>query len=802
MLASYKWLSEYLDLSHISPQELGDKLSRTGLEVEGISSPQDGLKKIVVGDVVSCKKHPNSDHLSVCQVDVGEEELYQIVCGAPNIQAGKKVIVALPSARIVDNVKIKKGKMRGEVSLGMICSLQELGYDGSLVMKEYAEGIYFLPEDAEVGSDVFPYLDMDDALIDISITPNRADALSIRGLVYEIAAIYDQTPHLPEIDVVEDTTKQIQDYLSVDVTDDALCPTYCMRVIDQVTVKESPQWLQNKLMNAGLRPINNIVDVTNYTLLLFGQPLHAFDYDKVTGAHIYVRCAEKDEVLVTLDGQERQLSEHDIVIADDQEAIALAGIMGGANTEIDHKTVTVALESALFDKKMIRKSSQAHHVRTESSQRFEKGVDPNMVRLACDFAAQLIAELGSGKVVSGHICVGQTEVAPQHIEITLTDINQVLGTELVLDDVTDIMRRLGFHILSLNGEQLTVEVPTRRQDVRIPEDLVEEVARIYGYDVIPSTLPKSELAPGMLTKQQHLLRKIKQNLVGQGFFETINYSLTTSEKNKLFTLPYLNRQEVSLAWPMSQERSVLRKNLLAGLLDTAAYNIAHNNDNLALFELGKVFNAKEQELPEEHLHLGCLMTGMYQQSSWHQSGILSDFFVLKGALEQLFILLGCQEHIAFQVNADDAAFHPGRCANLLYQGEVIGILGEIHPNLAHQYDLGRVYACEINMTQLLAMLVPEWTFTPISKYPSVSRDISLLVPEQVTHQDIITTIQHVKTKYLTDVTLFDVYESDIKSMSYRLVFHNNEATLTDEEIVKEVQKITDALIEQLNITLR
>ena len=391
MLVSYKWLNEYVNLSNVTPQELADKMSVTGIEVEGVAVPEEGLKKIVVGEVKECVPHPNSDHLSICQVDIGEEELSQIVCGAPNVKAGIKVIVALPGSRIAGNQKIKKGKMRGEVSNGMICSLEELGYSDNVVPKAYAEGIYYLPQEAVNGTPVFPYLDMDDAIIELSITPNRADALSMRGVAYEVGAIYRQTPQFNDPELKEDASDNVENYVTVTVEDSQDAPAYQIRVIKDVTIAESPQWLQNRLMNEGIRPINNVVDVTNYILLLFGQPLHAFDYQKLDSKEILVRRATAAEELITLDGETRQLTEENIVITNGKTPVGLAGVMGGANSEISQETTTVALEAALFNPLSIRKTSKQFNLRSESSSRFEKGINQATVGLACDVAAAMIA---------------------------------------------------------------------------------------------------------------------------------------------------------------------------------------------------------------------------------------------------------------------------------------------------------------------------------------------------------------------------------------------------------------------------
>ena len=437
MLVSYKWLNQYLDLSGIAPQELADKMSVTGIEVEGVEVPEAGLKKIVVGEVVECVDHPDSDHLHICQVNIGEEELSQIVCGAPNVEAGIKVIVALPNSRIAGNVKIKKGKMRGQVSNGMICSLQEIGYSDSVIPKEYSEGIQHLPADAVPGEPVFSYLDMDDAIIELSITPNRADALSMRGVAYEVGAIYNQVPTFND-EKLQETTAAASEKIAVRVEDTTDTPSYQIRVIENVTIAPSPQWLQNLLMNAGIRPINNVVDVTNYILLLFGQPLHAFDYDKLGSQEIVVRRGQTDEELVTLDGATRKLSPENIVITNGAVPVALAGVMGGLDSEITETTTTVALEAALFDPLSIRRTSKEFNLRSESSSRFEKGINKATIDEACDVAAAMIASLAGGEVLAGAVKGAAVVAEDVEVEISLERINHYLGTTLSVAQVNGI----------------------------------------------------------------------------------------------------------------------------------------------------------------------------------------------------------------------------------------------------------------------------------------------------------------------------------------------------------------------------
>jgi len=805
MLVSYKWLNEYLDLSAITPKELADKMSVTGIEVEGIDVPEEGLKKIVVGEVTACEPHPDSDHLSICQVDIGDE-ITQIVCGAPNVKSGIKVIVALPGSRITGNVKIKKGKMRGQVSNGMICSLQELGYGDSVIPKEYAEGIYYLPADAEVGKPVFPYLAMDDHLIELSITPNRADALSMRGVAYEVGAIYRQTPNFPPFELHEVETAAASK-IDVTVEDQADTPAYQIRIIEDVTIAPSPQWLQNRLMNEGIRPINNVVDVTNYILLLFGQPLHAFDYQKLNTQEILVRRGKDAETLVTLDGESRTVSGDDIVITNGQVPVALAGVMGGLDSEITATTTTVALEAALFDPLAIRLTSKKFNLRSESSARFEKGINQATVAAACDAAAVMIAELSGGQVLKGAVEGATVDVAPVSVAITLDRINRYLGTKIDQAEVEEIFAALGF-TATLDNETYHVSVPPRRWDISIEADIIEEVARIYGYDRLPSTLPSGETVAGRLTHEQMLTRKVRTILEGNGVSEAISYALTTEDKAQQFT--FTSSQVTRLDWPMTEDRAVLRLNLIAGLLDDLAYNLARKNSNVALYEIGRVFKQagdSKKELPTEVNHVSIAVTGNVHNKDWQSQAQKVDFYHVKGILENLFDQLGLTKRITYIQTNQLQEMHPGRTAMIQLDQQVIGFVGQVHPTAAKAYDVTETYVAELDLDQLLQDTSAQTVYQTVSKYPAVNRDIALLLSETTTNQTVNTVIVESAGRFLKDVRLFDVYqgkniESGKKSLAYSLTFANPEATLTDEEINQAMAKITKNLEEKLQAEVR
>ncbi|WEB73920.1 phenylalanine--tRNA ligase subunit beta [Streptococcus anginosus] len=792
MLVSYKWLKELVDVTVLS-EELAEKMSTTGIEVEGVSSPADGLSKIVVGEVVSCEEVPET-HLHVCQVNVGEEALRQIVCGAPNVRAGIKVMVALPGARIADNYKIKKGKIRGLESLGMICSLGELGISDSVVPKEFSDGIQILPEEAVPGDSVFPYLDLDDEIIELSITPNRADALSMRGVAYEVAAIYDKSVHFKDFPLLE-TQEQAGEQLSVAIETDK-APFYAARILENVTIAPSPQWLQNLLMNAGIRPINNVVDVTNYILLYFGQPMHAFDLDTFEGNQIVVREACAGEKLVTLDDEERELEMSDLVIAVADKPVALAGVMGGAATEISSQSSRVVLEAAVFDGTSIRKTSGRLNLRSESSSRFEKGINLATVTEALDAAASMIADLAGATVQAGIVSAGQVDTSDVEIVSTLSDVNRVLGTELTYTDIEDVFRRLGFGLTG-DAEKFTVSVPRRRWDIHIEADLYEEIARIYGYDKLPATLPKGDGTAGQLTETQKLRRKVRTVAEGAGLTEVITYALTTPEKAVQFSTNPSNLTE--LMWPMTVDRSVLRQNMVAGILDTVAYNVARKNKDLALYEIGKVFEQTgnpQEELPTEINSFAFALTGLVTEKDFQTPAVPVDFFYAKGILEALFDRLGLKvEYTATQALA---GMHPGRTATISLNGQVVGFVGQVHPVTAKDYNIPETYVAEINLTAIEQVMQPAKLFVEITKFPAVTRDIALLLKAEISHKEVVAAIEAAGMKRLTDIKLFDVFSGEklglgMKSMAYTLTFQNPEDTLEDEEVARYMEKIQKSL---------
>ncbi|MFD3060022.1 phenylalanine--tRNA ligase subunit beta [Streptococcus agalactiae] len=801
MLVSYKWLKELVDVD-VTTAELAEKMSTTGIEVEGVETPAEGLSKLVVGHIVSCEDVPDT-HLHLCQVDTGDDELRQVVCGAPNVKTGINVIVAVPGARIADNYKIKKGKIRGMESLGMICSLQELGLSESIIPKEFSDGIQILPEGAIPGDSIFSYLDLDDEIIELSITPNRADALSMRGVAHEVAAIYGKKVHFEEKNLIEEA-ERAADKISVVIESDKVL-SYSARIVKNVTVAPSPQWLQNKLMNAGIRPINNVVDVTNYVLLTYGQPMHAFDFDKFDGTTIVARNAENGEKLITLDGEERDLIADDLVIAVNDQPVALAGVMGGQSTEIDSSSKTVVLEAAVFNGTSIRKTSGRLNLRSESSSRFEKGINYDTVSEAMDFAAAMLQELAGGQVLSGQVTEGVLPTEPVEVSTTLGYVNTRLGTELTYTDIEEVFEKLGFAI-SGSEVKFTVLVPRRRWDIAIQADLVEEIARIYGYEKLPTTLPEAGATAGELTSMQRLRRRVRTVAEGAGLSEIITYALTTPEKAVQFSTQPTNITE--LMWPMTVDRSALRQNVVSGMLDTIAYNVARKNSNLAVYEIGKVFeqtgNPKE-DLPTEVETFTFALTGLVEEKDFQTKAKPVDFFYAKGIVEALFIKLKLD--VTFVAQKGLASMHPGRTATILLDGKEIGFVGQVHPQTAKQYDIPETYVAEINLSTIESQMNQALIFEDITKYSSVSRDIALLLAESVSHHDIVSAIESSGVKRLTAIKLFDVYAGNniaegYKSMAYSLTFQNPNDNLTDEEVAKYMEKITKSLVEKVNAEIR
>ena len=791
MLVSYNWLKQYTNVED-NANALAEKITRGGIEVEGVEYLAEEISNVVVGYVVSKEKHPDAEKLNVCQVNVGEEENLQIVCGAPNVDAGQYVIVAKVGAKL-PGIKIKKAKLRGVESQGMICSLAELGLSKSVVPKNYQEGIYVFEAEQELGSDVVEVLGLNDYILDLSITPNRADALSMRGLTYELGALYNNKVDSKDVEKEENYEATS---LQVAIESDS-CRNYVGQVVRNVEVKSSPLWLQTRLMNSGIRPINNIVDITNYVLLEFGQPMHAFDKDLVRDK-IVVRDAKEGEVLETLDGEERKLQTTDLVITDETRAIALGGVMGGKNTEVSEETKNIILESAYFNPTSVRRTSAAHGLRSDSSARFEKGIDPNMQKAALARAVELILELCPNAVVESSVGVVNKE-EEKVVEITTSYINNYLGITLSTEEIVAILEGLSFRV-EVTGENLVVKVPTRRPDISIKQDLVEEVIRIYGYDNLASTLPKfSKTTKGGLTYSQRMVRDLRAVYASLGFNDTINYSLVSEEEATGYTLE--NHHKVRLLMPMTETHSTLRQSLVPGLLNTVQYNIARKQKDLKLLEIGRVFfgSGDDNIQPKETLYLSAALTGEERATKWLKESSSLDFFAAKGYLEVVFDRLGLDEKVTYKKSKLEG-MHPGRFAEVYLGGKRIGFIGEVHPQVADKLGLNTTYVFEINLDEVISESKVKPKYEEVTKYPEITRDIAMLVDVKDEYQNIYNVIESVNSKLITKVELFDLYVGaellvGKKSLALTITYSDKQKTLTDEEVTAVHDKVLSALTE-------
>ncbi|MBM7584897.1 phenylalanyl-tRNA synthetase beta chain [Bacillus pakistanensis] len=803
MFVSYSWLQDYVDLQGVSPEDLAEKITRSGIEVEGVETIGKDIKNVVIGHVLKCEQHPDADKLNICMVDVGEGDPVQIICGAPNVASGQKVAVAKVGAVLPGNFKIKKAKLRGEVSHGMICSLQELGVESKLVPKEHAEGIYVFHEEAEVGADVVQELGLDDAVLELGLTPNRSDCLSMMGVAYEVGAILGVGIKKPSTKHNE-TSEKASDYISIEVDAKEDNPLYVAKIIKNVKIGPSPLWMQNRLIAAGIRPHNNVVDITNYILLEYGQPLHAFDYDRLGSKEILVRKANEGEKITTLDDEERTLKSSQLLITNGQEPVALAGVMGGANSEVQNDTTTILIESAYFKGSTVRSASKDHGLRSEASTRFEKGVDPYRVKEAAERAAALMAEYAGGDVASGSVAFDQLDIHPQVVSITLEKINSTLGTDISAEEVEQIFKRLQFPV-ETKENQFTVTAPTRRGDITIEEDLLEEVARLYGYDRLPVTLPEGEATPGGLSSYQQKRRVSRRYFEGAGLLQAVTYSLTSDKKATQYAID--QREPVRLVMPMSEERSNLRLSIIPQLLEVVSYNIARKNDALGFYEIGSVFlNEGKDVLPTEEEHIAGVLTGKWYSHAWQGENKDVDFFVVKGILEGLCKELGIEEAVTYRQATIDG-FHPGRTAEILVDGEVIGFVGGIHPEVEKEMDLNETYAFELKALPLFHYEKAPLQYQPIPRFPYITRDIALVVDQDVKAGELQSLIKETGGKLLKEVTLFDLYQGEHmepgkKSLAYSLKYFDPERTLTDEEVVKAHNKVLAAVKDKAGAELR
>ncbi len=797
MNVTLNWLKNYIDFE-FSASELADRLTMLGIEVESVKQPGAELEGVVVGSVSSVRPHPNADKLVLCQVDIGETEELQIVCGAPNVREGMHAPVALIGATLPIGLTIKRAKLRGETSQGMLCSEKEL------TLSEDAAGLMELSTDISVGTPLATALGLNDTVFELEITPNRPDCLSLIGVAREIRAETGNPLKLPQVDFNEDET-DIRETTSVTIEAPDLCPRYAARVIRGVKIGQSPAWLQQRLESVGIGVINNIVDITNFVLMEYGQPLHAFDYHKLSENRIVVRRAIAGEKLTTLDEVARELTSDMLVIADAEKPVALAGVMGGYDSEITEATCDVLLESAYFNPSSIRATAKALGMSTEASYRFERGADPGIVLAALDRAAELITELAGGTICKGIVDVYPGEQPLTEIQLRPKRVNFVLGTEIKAATMEEILTRLGFAVR--NSESVhQVTVPTFRSDITREIDLIEEIARVYGYDNIPTTLPKGDIPVPAPDPKVEVRRHIKQFLLAAGMMEAINYSFSDPSSFDKIRLAADNplRNALPLQNPLSPEMSVLRTTLLPGLLDNAQRNRNHQIDTIALFEIGSVFirNGEQQE-PER---VSGVLAGQVGDGVYSNPYRQPDFYDIKGLVEGVLEVCGISDYTLQKTDAP--TFHPGRNAAVLLGDRQIGIFGEAHPEVLENYDLPyKAYLFDFDVEALTDAAIFAKRFEPISVYPKVERDLAIIVDKETLSDMPTELIYKAGGEWVESVRLFDVYEGEQvpegkKSLAYAIVYHSAAETLTDKAVNALHDKIVKRLNQELGAELR
>lgn len=786
MKLSTNFLKDYIDID-VDVKQLAEDMTRVGNEYDSASNLINATK-LVIGQITECEPHPDSDHLHLCKVNIGTEVL-DIVCGAPNARTGLKVIVALDGA-VLPEKTIKKGMIRGQESNGMLCSIAELGLEHKFLKPEDSEGIAELGEDAEIGGDPIKYLQMDDGVIDFELTANRGDLLSILGMAYEVGAIYDKK--VKDVDLKhKESGEDINKTFKTEVKTEN-CSKLLVKKVENVKIEESPIFIKNRLIASGIRPINNVVDISNYVMLELGQPLHFYDADKL-GNKLVVRMAEDGEKLTTLDNVERTLTSEDIVIADATHGVGLAGVIGGLETEVEPDTKNIIIESAIFDSVKVRKTSKKI-VRSEASNRFEKGLDPERTTMAIERACKLLEEYAGGTVVTGTVEYDKTNNKEKEIEITFKNINDVLGTVIPNEEILNVFRKLGFSY-KVNGETIKVTVPTRRLDISIKEDLIEEVSRIYGVDNIEGKLPIVPMRKGSYDKTQ---REIRNKMIALGLKETLTYVLINDKEVNGYTLDKF--EPLKLLDPITEDRNTLRYSMIPSLYKVYEYNKAREQKDISIFEIGKGFY-KKGEVYGEDTKLCVLMSGKYSTGLNNNKTV--DFYVIKGIAEEVLDYLGYAGRYSFMKQEMPKEMHPGQSAMINVNGSNIGMIGKIHPSVTKD----DVYVLEINLDELFTKKVGKMKYKEFSKFPSINKDIALVVDKKSVSKDIEKVIKSAGGSLLTNIEVFDVYTGvgvgiDKKSIAYSLTFSDMKKTLTDEEINGLMDKIIDAVSKKCGAELR
>ena len=804
MNTSLSWIKTYVPDLDVTAQEYTDAMTLTGTKVEGFTELDADLDKIVIGQIDKIEKHPDADKLIICQVNIGTESV-QIVTGAPNVKEGDKVPVVLDGGRVAGGhdgkmtpggIKIKKGKLRGVESFGMMCSIEELGSTREMYPEAPEYGIYIFPEDAVVGESAVKALGLDDVVFEYEITSNRVDCYGVLGIAREAAATF-QKKFCPPIVEVKENDEKASDYVKVTVEDPELCPRYCARVVKNVKIGPSPKWMQRCLASNGIRPINNLVDITNYVMEEFGQPMHAYDLDTIANQEIVVRRAGKDEKFVTLDGQERIMDENVLMICDGEKAVGIAGIMGGENSMITDDVKTVLFEAACFDGTSIRLSSKRIGLRTDASGKFEKGLDPNNAQAAIDRACQLMEELGAGEVVGGMVDVCSETREPSRVKFEPEKINKLLGTSLTKEEMIDYLGRVE---LAYDEKTDEIVAPTFRQDIHCNADVAEEVARFYGYDEIPMTLPTGEATTGKLPFKLRIQEVARDIAEYCGFSEGMSYSFESPKVFDKLCIPEDSdlRKVITISNPLGEDYSIMRTSTLNGMLASLSTNYNRRNKDVRLYELGNIYLPKSlpvTELPDERT---MFTLGMYGKG---------DFFDMKGVCEEFFEKIGMKKKVTYDPNSGKPFLHPGRQANMIYEGKVVGYLGEVHPAVADNYSIGeKAYIAVIDILDVLEFAGFNHKYTGIAKYPAVTRDLSLVVPHAVLAGQIEEIFDQRGGNILESYQLFDIYEGaqiekGFKSMAYSLVFRAHDKTLGENEISAAMKKIMNGL-NGLGIELR
>lgn len=810
MQVSIKWLKDYIDFTE-TPEQLADKLTMAGIPVENVVDPGEGLEKVVTGRIEKLEPHQNSDHLQICTMNVGLAENIIIVTGAQNVAEGQVVPVAMVGAHLPNGMKISKGKLRGVASSGMLCSAQELKLDLEKLPEEQKTGIFILPSDTPVGIPAKDVLGLNDVVLEFELTANRADCFSVFGLVREIAAITGNKPHFPEIKVNEDDNTKLNDIFSVEIADPDLCSRFSTRMLKNVKIGPSPEWMQQRLEGAGIRSINNVVDVTNFVMIELGHPMHAYDYDKITGKKLIARRAIEGEELHTLDDTSRKAKGEMLVIADSEKAAGLAGIMGGFETEITDTTTTVVLESADFYGPCIRRTARACGLSSEASGRFERGVDSETTIKALDRAAQLLQEMGACTVCEGIVDVYPNPKQANYVTFTPEQINNHLGINIAKDVMLNIITSVGFDVTKDENDEITVKVPSWRNDVTCMADISEEIARLHGFDKIKSTLPNGVSMQGTQSAKQTFIDKVKASLSSQGLYETISFALTNEETFNKLNIPQDSplRKAVPIMNPLSDEYPLVRTTLLSSIFDNLARNLARKNDDVALFEVGSVFFPKAlpvTELPDEVVKIAGAITGRRNAQGWNQTNDMVDFYDAKGIIEELLANLRVTRYTV--ETGTHYAMHPGKTALFKKGRDVIATVGEVHPAVLSAYGITKpVYIFELDATTVMKYMAKDLKYKALPKYPATSRDLAMLVDVDVNAADIEKAMTKAAGQNLTQITLFDVYtgkqvEEGKKSLAFSLTFQSNDKTLTDAEIDPAIEKIVAKLQKDFNANLR